>query len=105
VFIAMGGLSVGGITGHRPLGPAAYAIAGLLVVAGVVLFTRRAIAYYVALAAALVTATTGALAAFGLPQLALPVPPMLAIGVGLYLVLRVVMARDSLRGGRAREGQ
>jgi hypothetical protein len=101
VFIAMGGLSLSGIGGRHPLGPVAWAIAALLVLAGVAMLTRRAFAFYVALAAALVTATTGVLPYLGHPELALPVPPALSIGVGLYLILRTAIARAAL-GRRTR---
>src|SRR5262249_2017797 len=50
VFIVLGGLSVSGIGGHRPLGPAPWVLAGLLVAAGALLFTRTRVAFYVALA-------------------------------------------------------
>ena len=96
VFIALGGLSASGIGGHRPFGPVPWAIAALLVVAGVFLFTRTRASFYLALAAAAVTATSGILAFAHHPELALPVPPALAVGVGLYLIFRTAIASSTL---------
>lgn len=92
VYIALGGLSVSGIGGHRPLGAVPWILAALLVVAGVLLFTRTRISFYVALAIGALTAITGILALAHHPELALPVPPALSIGVGLYLVFRTAIA-------------
>src|SRR5437762_7012211 len=68
LMIAMGGLSVGGIAGRRPLGPA-YVIAALLVTGGVAMLTKRPFAFYVALAGAAVTAISGLLPYLGHPEL------------------------------------
>lgn len=92
VYIALGGLSVSGIGGHRPLGAVPWILAALLVVAGALLFTRTRISFYVALAVGALTAITGILALAHHPELALPVPPALSIGVGLYLVFRTAIA-------------
>ncbi|HEX6839472.1 MAG TPA: hypothetical protein VF334_23005 [Polyangia bacterium] len=92
VYIALGGLSVSGIGGHRPLGAVPWVLAGLLVAAGAFLFTRTRISFYVALAVGALTAITGILALAHHPELALPVPPALSIGVGLYLVFRTAIA-------------
>jgi hypothetical protein len=92
VYIALGGLSVSGIGGHRPLGAAPWVIAALLVLAGALLFTRARAAFYFALAVAALTAVTGIIALAHHPELALPVPPALSIGVGLYLVFRTAIA-------------
>jgi hypothetical protein len=92
VFIALGGFSASGIGGHRPLGPVPWAIAGALVVAGLLLFTRTRASFYVALAIAALTAVTGIVALAHHPELALPVPPALSIGVGLYLIFRTAIA-------------
>lgn len=92
VYIALGGLSVSGIGGHRPLGAVPWILAALLVVAGALLFTRTRISFYVALAIGALTAITGILALAHHPELALPVPPALSIGVGLYLVFRTAIA-------------
>jgi hypothetical protein len=102
VFIAMGGLSISGIAGRHPLGPVAWGIAGLLVLGGVALLLRRPFAFYVALAAAVVTAATGVMPYLHHPELALPVPPILSIVVGLYLVGRTALLR--LAGPEKRRG-
>jgi hypothetical protein len=104
VYIALGGLSVSGIGGHRPLGPVPWVLAGLLVVAGVLLFTRTRVAFYVALAVGGLTAATGVLPYVGHPELALPVPPALAIGVGLYLVFRTAISASQFGPKKPRSG-
>jgi hypothetical protein len=103
VFIALGGLSASGIGGHRPIGTVPWAIAGLLVVAGLLLFTRTRASFFVALAAGAVTAITGVLALAHHPELALPVPPALSVGVGLYLIFRTAIA-SPLLGGKKPKG-
>jgi hypothetical protein len=104
VFIALGGLSASGIGGHRPLGPVPWAIAGLLVVAGLFLFTRTRASFFVALAAGAVTAITGVVALAHHPELALPVPPALSVGVGLYLIFRTAIASPLLGGKKKSKG-
>ncbi len=89
----MGGLSISGIAGRHALGPAAYAIAALLAIAGVFLLLRRTFAFWIGMLAGTVTAVTGVLAWAHHPELALPVPPLLSIVVGLYLVARTAMLR------------
>ena len=99
VYIALGGLSVSGIGGHRPLGVVPWILAGLLVVVGALLFTRTRAAFYAALAVGALTAVAGVLALAHHPELSLPVPPALSIGVGLYLVFRTAIASPTF-GGR-----
>jgi hypothetical protein len=101
VYVALGGLSVSGIGGHRPLGVVPWVLAGLLVVAGVALFTRLRPAYYFAIAVAALTAVTGVLALAHHPELALPAPPAVSIVVGLYLIFRSALASSS--GGADRK--
>ena len=96
VFVALGGLSASGIGGHRPFGPVPWAIAAALVGAGLFLFTRLRASFFVALAAGAATAIGGVLALAHHPELALPVPPALSIGVGLYLVFRTAIAASTL---------
>jgi hypothetical protein len=100
LFIALAGLSIAGggglgVNGVGHLSPGAYAIAGLLVVAGVLIVTRITIAYYVGLAAGIVTALSGVVAwaspAVGM-RWALPIHPGISTVVGLYLVMRVALA-------------
>jgi hypothetical protein len=102
VFIAMGGLSVSGIGGRHALGPVAWVIAGLLIAAGIALVSNRPFAFYLAIFAGAITAATGILPFVRHPELALPVPPLLSIVVGLYLVARTAMLRlvaaDKQRG-------
>jgi hypothetical protein len=102
VFIAIGGLSVSGIGGHRPLGSIPWVLAGLLVLVGVLVLTRTRAAFYVALAVGALTAATGVLPFVGHPEWALPVPPALSIGVGLYLVFRTAIASSAFGTKKSR---
>jgi hypothetical protein len=92
LMVAMGGLSVGGFGAQHPT-KVGWAIAGLLIVAGGLLFLRRPFAWWVGLGAAAITLVSGFVAQAGKPELGLPTPPLLAIVVGLYLVFRLLMAR------------
>lgn len=92
VFVALGGLSVSGIGGHRPLGPVPWVLAALLVAVGAFLFTRLRAAFWAGIVVGLVTAISGGVALAHHPELALPVPPALSIGIGLYLVFRTAIA-------------
>jgi hypothetical protein len=83
----------------QPLGPAQYAIAGVLTIAGALMFLRKPFTTYVALAAAGLVVVSGLLAFSGHPELALPFPPVMSVVVGLYLILRTLIAR--LRRRRA----
>jgi len=100
VYIALGGLLAGGIGGHRLFGVVPWALAGLLVVAGVALFTRTRPAFYFAIAVGAITAVPGVLAFAHHPELSLPVPPALSIGVGLYLVFRTAIAAPTFGGNK-----
>ncbi len=97
-MIAMAGL------GLIPLGPnrasagaAQLAIAGVLVVAGALLIMRQRWAFQIALGAAGMLIATGLIALLGHPQFALPLHPMISVVIGLYLILRVMMARSRLK--------
>jgi len=97
VYIVLGGLSVSGI-GRRPVAqptPTAWVLAGLLIVAGLGLFTKTRAAFYLALVAGAITAASGILAFAHHPELALPVHPALSIGIGLYLVFRTAIAASA----------
>jgi hypothetical protein len=98
VYVVLGGLSVSGIGGHRPFGVVPWVLAGLLVVAGVALFTRTRPAYYLAIAVATLTSVSGVLALAHHPELALPASPYVSIGVGLYLIFRTALALPSPAG-------
>jgi len=104
VFIALGGLSVSGIGGHHPMGVVPYVLAGLLVAAGVFLFTKLRASFYAAIAVGALTAVTGVVALAHHPELALPVPPALSIGVGLYLVFRTAIASPAFGGAPKKKG-
>jgi len=104
VFIALGGLSVSGIGGHRPLGAVPWILAALLIIAGGLVFTRTRAAFYLALAVGALTAITGIIALAHHPELALPVPPALSIGVGLYLVFRTAIASPAFGGAARKKG-
>ena len=97
LMVAMGGLGVSGIGGARPVGAAPWIIAGVLVVGGALCFIRQSWVFWVPIAAAAVLVASGAIAWTGHPAVALPVPPLLSIVVGLYIVLRAVMARPAMK--------
>jgi hypothetical protein len=103
VFIALGGISLSGIGGHRPLGPVPYVLAGLLVVTGALLFTRTRASFWIAINAGAITAITGVIALIHHPELALPLPPALSIGVGLYLVFRTAISTSAF-GAKKKRG-
>jgi hypothetical protein len=100
LFIALAGLSIAGggglgMNGVGHLSPGAYGLAGVLVVAGLLVLTRMRIAYYVGIAAGILTALSGVVAwaapAMG-ARFALPIHPGISMVVGLYLVMRVALA-------------
>ena len=93
LMIAMGALSVGGFGVQQPPTPIGWAIAGALVCAGGLLFMRRPFAWYLGLLVSFVTVATGAAAQLGKPQFALPVPPLLSIVIGMYLILRLLISQ------------
>jgi hypothetical protein len=93
LMIAMGVLSVGGFGAQHPPTHAGWAIAGLLVGAGGLLFLRKPFVWWVGLLAAVVTLASGFITQAGKTEWGLPVPPLLAIVIGLYLVFRLTMAR------------
>jgi hypothetical protein len=100
VYLVLGGMSVSGIGGHRPVGTVPWVLAGLLVVAGALLFTRTRVAFYVAIATGALVAAGGVLALMHHPELGLAVPPALSIGVGLYLVFRTAIAASTFGAPR-----
>jgi hypothetical protein len=97
LMIAMGVLSVGGFGAQHPT-TVGWGIAGLLVVAGGLLFLRRPFVWWLGLMAALVTLVSGFITQAGKSEWGLPVPPLLAIVIGLYLVLRLTIARAYFSG-------
>jgi hypothetical protein len=100
LYIVMGGLGLSGLGGAGPLGRVQYGLAAALIAAGVLLLTRLRLAFYLALLAGLATAATGVLGLTGHRELALPLQPAVSVGVGLYLCLRLFLARAGL--GRRR---
>ena len=99
LMIAMAGIGLAplGPQPRPPLGVPQLAIAGILVLGGLLLVLRRTIAQYVAFAAAGALVVTAILAWTGRPQFGLPVPPAISLVIGLYLILRVAMARGALK--------
>jgi hypothetical protein len=97
LMIFMAGIGVSGMGTPNKATPVAYAIAGVLAVAGATMFLKKPFAFYIAMAAAALLAVSGLLALLGKPELALPVPPALSLVIGLYLCLRTVIARPSLQ--------
>jgi hypothetical protein len=97
LMICMGGLAIAPLGGRAPAGPPAYALAALLVAGGMALFSRRPFGFWVALASAGLTVLVGVGALATGRAARLPLPPAILIGIGLYLCLRVLMARAMLR--------
>ncbi len=95
-MILVGGLGISSLGGARP-SAAAYGIAALLMVAGVLMLLKLSFAFWVALGAAAVVMGTGALAWLGHPNWALPFPPWGSIVVGLLLAVRAIMTRVERR--------
>jgi hypothetical protein len=93
LMIAMGALSVGGFGVQHTPTAIGWGIAGALVCSGGLLFLRQPFAWYLGLAVSGVTVATGFAAQLGKPQFALPVPPLLSIVIGLYLILRLMISQ------------
>lgn len=99
LMIFMAGIGVSGVASRQEVGLGAFVIAAVLAIAGVLMFVKRPFVFWVGLGAAVLLALSGVAALAGKPELALPVPPALSIVIGLYLVLRVLIARPSLKSG------
>jgi hypothetical protein len=93
LMIAMGALSVGGFGVQHTPTAVGWAIAGALVCGGGLLFLRRPFAWYLGLLVSGLTVVTGLVAQLGKPQFALPVPPLLSIVIGMYLILRLLISQ------------
>jgi uncharacterized membrane protein (UPF0136 family) len=102
LMIAMAGIGLAplGPPPRPPIGVVQLAIAGVLVIAGVLLVMRRQIGIWFAFGAAAVLSGTGVAALLGARHFALPVPPAISIVIGLYLFLRVAMARAGLKSSK-----
>src|SRR5262245_49774933 len=96
LMVVMGGLGVSGVGNQERPTAVAWAIAAILIASGAALFLRRGITFYVANAAALLLALSGVAGLVGHRELAMPMPPVLSLVIGLYLILRLMMARKSL---------
>src|SRR5258708_2070598 len=96
LMIVMAGLGASPVTAGGPVGKWTYGIAAILVVSGLSLLLRRPFAFYLGLLAAGLVVATGALAWMGHPAVALRLHPGISIGIGLYLAVRVLMARGAL---------
>jgi hypothetical protein len=105
LMIAMGVLSVGGFGAQHPPTHVGWGIALILVGAGGLLFLRKPFVWWIGLGAALLTLGSGFVTQAGKTEWGLPVPPLLAIVIGLYLVLRLAMARAYFNRQEKREDQ
>jgi hypothetical protein len=101
VMIAMGVLSVSPLGQRHVIGVVPWVIAALLIATGAGLFLRRVATYWLAVGAAGLCALSGLLPFIGRPDLALPVPGWLSIVVGLYLLLRLFIAKRALTPRKA----
>jgi len=102
LMIVMGGIGITGFGQQHAVGPAPYAIAGLLVIGGALLFLRKPFAFYPAIAASALLALSSVLGYLHHPELGLPVPPMLSLVIGLYLCFRVLLVRSTLQPRKKR---
>lgn len=73
------------------LGVGNLAVAGSLLIAGVVTAMRHRYSFLIGMAAAAVTATTGALAAAGVRGITLPGMPLLWVVIGVYIGFRLTI--------------
>jgi hypothetical protein len=85
---------------HPPLGPLQWALVGLLVVGGALMFVKQPFVRWVAIAVAAVIVVDGVIS-LKAPQWGLPVPPWMSIVIGSYLILRTLISqvKKPPRGG------
>ena len=95
LMIAMGGISIG-IGPRAAIPPVGWTIAVLLIVSGALLFLRRKATFWLAVFSSVVLMMSGLLALLGKVALALPLPPALSCGIGLYLLLRLFLGKRML---------
>ncbi|MEO6954650.1 MAG: hypothetical protein ABI321_22820 [Polyangia bacterium] len=102
VFLAFAAFPAVAVPGAH-LTPCAWALVGLLAVAGALAITKIRPAYYVALVAATTVVLSGVLtwAGIGGGKLGLPMHPLLQAVLGLYLVFRVALAHGTFGRGKA----
>jgi hypothetical protein len=93
IMIVLGGLNIGGFGQQHPT-QVGLVIAGLLVVSGGLLFLRRPFAWWIAVGAAAVTIVSGLVAQLGHPEWGLPMHPVIALVVGLYVIFRLLVSRS-----------
>lgn len=79
------------------LGVGNLAVAGSLLIAGVATATQRRYSFLIGMAAAAVTATTGALAAAGVRGITLPGLPFLWVVIGVYIGFRLTINLQHLQ--------
>jgi hypothetical protein len=86
---------------HPPLGALQWALIGLLIAGGALMFVPKPFVRWVAIAVAAVIAIDG-LVSLKVPRLGLPVPPWMSIVIGSYLVLRTLISKvkQPTRGGQ-----
>src|SRR5688500_374648 len=93
-FVLMGGLGVRRIGSQESPSTVGWALAGYLVASGAALLLRHKLTFWNAMMAATLLAVSGALALAGKRELSLPMPPWLTLVVGLYMCLRLIMAKE-----------
>jgi hypothetical protein len=94
-MILMGGVGMTGL-GRTAIAPGSYAVSAILVVGGLALFLRKPFSFWVAIVAAGVLLVSGIAGFLHHPELGLPVNPAISVVVGIYLCLRVVIAKSAL---------
>lgn len=103
VMIVLGGVSLLVARSHG-ISPTAtgIAVAASLAVAGFWLMLRWKGAFYAAMAAAGFTSATGVAGFLAHREVGLPLPPIVSVVAGLYVFLRVLIARSGLTRDRVR---
>jgi hypothetical protein len=102
VMIVLGGASILFASSHgvRPTATG-LAVAGMLGVGGFWVMLRWRGAFFGAMAAAGFTAATGVAGFISHREVGLPLPPIVSLVAGLYIALRVLIARPALAPDRA----
>ncbi len=96
LMILFGGVSLSGVNPQLHPSPVGWALGLSCMVAGAALFARITLTFFIAVGVALLVGAGGVAAILHHPNLALPGPWGLSVGVGLYITLRLFMSKQAL---------